>query len=125
LNLDCNVWENISNEGLSMLRGLLKTDPNERLNSFEAINHPWFKLSAVKIINKKFKGTSGIFGNSTEEDFRNMTISPKKLKSDKVDFVEIQNNDSYCSENEETSHNFFSDYKYDLKHFKKRRSASI
>ena len=74
LYLDGNVWENISIEGLNMIKGLLLVDPMERLNVHEALNHSWMKMSSLKIVKNKFKNTAGIFGDSFVDEFKNLSI---------------------------------------------------
>lgn len=126
LDLDGGLWGNISNEGLNIIRGLLNTDPSERLSAYEAMNHTWLKMSAVNMVRNKFIASSGIFADSIEEDFRNMTITCKYHKSGKVDCDESDNHNEDCHENDETSHNFFYAYKNDMKNksFQSTRSKS-
>jgi hypothetical protein len=107
LDLDSGIWENISYEGLDIIKGLLKTDLCERLSCYEAVNHHWFKLSDVKIIKNKFKKRSGIFGDSSEEDFSNITITPRKIKFGLLDFIDSELEEDIYSGNEETSHYFY------------------
>jgi len=40
---DSAVWKNVSKEGLDLVQKMLKFDPEKRISSSEALNHPWIK----------------------------------------------------------------------------------
>lgn len=39
------IWDEISPEAKDLVRGLLRVDPEERLNIDQVLNHPWFRIT--------------------------------------------------------------------------------
>ena len=53
VNLQDNLWKNISIDGKDLIRKLLEKDANRRLSGREALDHIWFKSMGKNFENKK------------------------------------------------------------------------
>jgi serine/threonine protein kinase len=95
LNFDVTEFQNISKEGIDIIKGLLNIDPNERFNPYEVLNHPWMKISDLNIVKKKFYNKAGIFFDSLEENFKKMTfISMNDKRVNRIFRDHVENSDS-------------------------------
>ncbi|XP_034948396.1 ribosomal protein S6 kinase alpha-5-like isoform X2 [Chelonus insularis] len=59
INFDNEEWSHISPDGLSVARGLLNTDPDNRLNANDLVHHFWLTGTSVVVENIKVASTSG------------------------------------------------------------------
>jgi len=131
LNFDATEFQNITNEGVEMIKGLLNINPNERFNPYEVINHPWMKISDLNIVRKKFYNKSEIFEDSIEYEFKKMTfISRHDTPVNRTVFNNIENidcnNDNDFFSNENNAENF--DYKkgdIDIENFSSYKLLNI
>jgi len=48
-DFDTQIWTHISEQAKDLIRKLLNTDPDERLTTVEALEHPWMSMDADKL----------------------------------------------------------------------------
>ena len=58
-------WTNVSQDAKELIKGCLKTNPEERLTIGQVIRNHWISVGKYLIVNKIFSNTEKYFSNIT------------------------------------------------------------
>jgi len=73
------LWDNIPTQVLSLIRGMLKINVDERFNLREIMTHPWF-TSSNKFMNKKGQAIDSVFLATTMMERLHIDMDDCKIK---------------------------------------------